>query len=112
MSKKYVPSGYQIIDIILPSDFSSGDIITASTEDEKLLVSMLVESNNNPRVNNFKPILLKITTPQVTTAGFVSITEGVISLETKYYDNGDVELYAGIYIKYNTDDSFIVDLVY
>ena len=58
MAKKYIPSGYQIIDIIIPVDVSSGDTVTPETEDEKLLYDLLVKSGNKEKT---KPVLLNIT---------------------------------------------------
>lgn len=52
--KKYVPSGYQIINIDLTGK-QSGSSWEPSTEDEKILFDLLTRNNNGEIV---KPILL------------------------------------------------------
>lgn len=55
MSKKYSPSGYQIINITVPSGTQSGSRIMPTTEDEKALFNLL---NYAPEPT--KPILLTV----------------------------------------------------
>lgn len=80
MSKKYVPSGYQIINIDV-SDKTSGTPFTPETEDEKLLYSILKSGENK------KPILLQIKTSGYLMSGFVVID---ILAETISLVNGDI----------------------
>lgn len=75
--KKYVPSGYQIINIDLTGK-TSGTPFTPETEDEKLLHEILSSGELK------KPILLDITTSSYHVVGFVvyygdiSITFGAV----------------------------------
>ena len=74
MSKKYVPSGYQIINLDV-SDKTSGIPFTPETEDEKILHEILSSGKLS------KPILLHIITgaPYEIT-GFAVKTDNSISL--------------------------------
>lgn len=82
MSKKYVPSGYQIINIDV-SDKTSGTAFTPETEDEKLLFELL---SGNVK----KPILLKIITTNVEFMGFALWENGaeILSIaDTSYVES-------------------------
>ncbi len=70
MSKKYVPSGYQIIVLDL-SDKTSGTAFTPETEDEKILYEILRASKTS------KPILLEINTPNIALSGFCVMEDDV-----------------------------------
>ena len=82
MAKKYVPSGYQIINIDA-SDKTSGTPFTPETEDEKLLLKYLKSDKIE------KPLLLHcISISGVTSNGFVNIIDGAISFSS--YDGTNV----------------------
>lgn len=66
MSKKYVPSGYQIISIDV-SDKTSGTPFSPETEDEKLLYEILLSDEIK------KPILLDIKSSGYHLVGFANI---------------------------------------
>ena len=87
--KKYVPSGYQIINLDISTQ-TSGTPFAPETEDEKLLHKLL-----SLPLEEQKPILLKLKSPDVIFIGFplsmgvnIQINGGVygslwsISLET------------------------------
>jgi hypothetical protein len=69
MSKKYVPSGYQILEIDV-SDKTSGNSYAPSTKDEEILLESLKKIENNEKV---KPILLVINDGGDLSSGFVNI---------------------------------------
>ena len=57
MAKKYVPSGYQIINIII--DNSEGNYFVVDSEDKTTLIKVL----ENVDISVIKPILLHCATP-------------------------------------------------
>ena len=73
MAKKYVPSGYQIINLNV-EDKSSGVAFTPETDDEKLLLKIL-ESRECK-----KPILLHIKTSSYDLTGIAVFDTSTISL--------------------------------
>lgn len=77
MAKKYQPSGYQIINLDL-SGKTSGTGFAPETEDEKLLYSILRDTNN------VKPILLHV----LTTYGYEYVGFGI-----KAIDSGELFIY-------------------
>ena len=84
MGKKYVPSGYQIINI----DFTSSDseitvIPSEMTEDEKVLYDIL-----NRGLTETKPILLSIRERRMNTRliGFGVLEDGAINLKSETYN--------------------------
>ena len=72
MAKKYVPSGYQIINIDIAGK-TSGTAFDPVTEDEKILYDLLVKSEEISTLPN-KPILLRV--PNVLLMGFVAFFSG------------------------------------
>ena len=76
MAKKYVPSGYQIIDL----DVSSGKVnnvpFDVTTEDENTLYNIL-----NERLFS-KPILLHLSTPNIDLTGFPIIEDNILHFIT------------------------------
>lgn len=94
MSKKYVPSGYQIINISIPEGIGNGDSITPTTEDEKLLYNLLLKTNNNEII---KPILLN-------TRIYAEGNSQIIGFATVYGTR--VVLYTGdgTYVSFDLDD--------
>lgn len=98
MSKKYVPSGYQIIDLDLSAVTQSGDSVTPTTEDEKILANIL----NNGTMN--KPILLRIhNLGGFELCGFGIMLGGTISLPS-YSMSGFEVMIEGV-----SNDEFIVN---
>lgn len=75
MAKKYVPSGYQIINIDLTGK-TSGIAFDPVTEDEKMLYDLLVKSEEKTTLPN-KPILLRV--PDVLLMGFVAFFSGKLA---------------------------------
>lgn len=76
MSKKYAPSGYQIINLDF-SDKTSNVGFVPETEDEKLVMDILKNEHYN------KPILISLKTPQITHAtGFALLIDGGIKIQT------------------------------
>lgn len=73
MSKKYVPSGYQIINLEYP-DIVSGTPLekTPETEDEKILHKILSEDKFN------KPILINILCGDETFSQFANRIDGLL----------------------------------
>ena len=89
MAKKYVPSGYQIIEIDL-TNRTSGTGFTPETQDEKVLYDLLV-SNDKIR----KPILIHIlnsgadiTTFCILESNYLYVTYGEIGSLVSYSING------------------------
>lgn len=78
MSKKYVPSGYQIINLDL-SDKTSGTPFTPETEDEKLLHEILSS------IKLSKPILIHIITNAVDMCGFALLNDGSLYIGDNNY---------------------------
>lgn len=80
MSKKYSPSGYQIIKITIPIGYVSGTEKTAETEDEKLLLKIL----NEPTDKIQKPILLTvfIENDETNMYGFATRYGALLSIST------------------------------
>ena len=78
--KKYVPSGYQIINIDT-TDKTSGTGFTPETDDEKILYEILSSGKLEP-----KPILLKIKTSVVSLCGYgVIVDDTNLNLSTNSY---------------------------
>ena len=82
MAKKYVPSGYQIINIIIKDD-GEGNLIVEDSEDKQLLVKLLSPIELQP---NVKPILIRLEDIEnsYTMVGFGTIMGSSLSL----YNNG------------------------
>ena len=75
--KKYVPNGYQIINLDLTGK-TSGTSFAPETEDEKLLHDLLIRYGND---ENVKPVLLSITTEQLgTLVAFVIYVGGALKV--------------------------------
>lgn len=85
--KKYVPSGYQIINIDL-TDKTSGTAFTPETEDEQELSKLLTKHSNKEII---KPVLLTVILNSLRMTGFGVVTGGLIAL-TYGYTGSQVDL--------------------
>lgn len=98
MSKKYVPSGYQIINLDLSAITTTGGTITPSTEDEKLLLDILSKSSIQETASNLKPILIHIkqlggydiTAFATLSSGALCITATKYGLDVRIHTNDDI----------------------
>ena len=96
MGKKYSPSGYQIIDIKISQDVTSGATITATTEDEKILCKLL------SGLSMSKPVLLTI--------DFEPDTAILSGFGVRWNRNLILNVLSGYYIRfiYASDNSYRV----
>lgn len=98
MSKKYEPSGYQMILVDVSSKIS-GNSYSPSTEDEEILLKLLTELHEGKMI---KPVLLTVKESTRTNRGFAQITGTQISLLV-----GDGT--ANITFKFSYDDVDVFD---
>lgn len=105
MAKKYIPSGYQIINISVTATALDGTpfSVTATTEDEKILCDLLEHDKQFT-----KPILLNFheISNDYTLSGFVTCIDGQIILGDISTTNNSL-----VKIEGNDETSFIVYFV-
>ena len=101
MGKKYVPSGYQILEIE-STDKDNDDILLKNTDDEKLLYELFKSGKILE-----KPILLRVTASGTPTmCGFPIVSLSAITLT--WTDGVDYDSYSFSYDSENDEITVII----
>ena len=104
MTKKYVPSGYQIINVNVLLDEALSKYYIEESADSLLLKNLLISIPAGETIK--KPILLNvnIVVESITMCGFVTSAENVLTLKASGYEcnitiDGDNELSVEIVVE-------------